>query len=169
MVRMKNHKAGALFTCVIGILCVLSAGTLLPLSTQAASGLPPRPTSSLPSRQPGSQPTPNPRAASSHGRGSQIPVGGYIEAHIPAIQTELWTIVQWQDELENWHDVEGWQGTLDAGNKKVWWVAAADFGKGPFRWTVYQAQGGELLSESPPFYLPDSAGETVRIEVSLVP
>ena len=53
--------------------------------------------------------------------------------------------------------------------KKLWWVAEADFGKGPFRWAVYQGRGGKLLAQSESFYLPQFAGETVRIEISLVP
>jgi len=72
--------------------------------------------------------------------------------------------------LGDWHDVEGWQGTLDEVNdgvgKKVWWVVKSDLGKGPFRWMIYQGQGGRPLAQSEPFYLPRSADESVNIEVS---
>jgi sporulation protein YlmC with PRC-barrel domain len=85
----------------------------------------------------------------------------------------LWTIVQWQDGLDDWQDVEGWQGTLDEVSdnvgKKVWWVAEASFGKGPFRWVIYQQQAGTWLATSEPFYLPTVGGETVKVEVVLVP
>jgi hypothetical protein len=76
-------------------------------------------------------------------------------------------MIQWQDSVGVWHDVEGWRSTLDRDNKQVWWVAGADFGKGPFRWVVYQAPEGKLLAKSKTFTLPNSAGETVIIKVSL--
>ncbi len=78
----------------------------------------------------------------------------------------LWTIVPWQDALGGWHDVQGWQGTLD-GYQKLWWVAEDDFGTGPFRWALYQGKGGALLAVSESFYLPGLTNETV--EVSLGP
>jgi hypothetical protein len=79
--------------------------------------------------------------------------------------------VQWQDTGGRWHDVEGWQGTLDdvalgVGNK-LWWVAQSDLGTGPFRWIVRRGFGGDLLAESEPFYLPGTAGETLQVELSL--
>jgi len=98
---------------------------------------------------------------------SLSPDGGHIELCVRPAQAGLWTIVQWQDDLGDWHDIEGWQGTLDGG-KKVWWVAPADSGKGPFRWVVYQGQRGKLLARSESFYLP-YVGQTVRIDVSLAP
>jgi len=93
---------------------------------------------------------------------------------------ELWTVVQQQDGLENWQNLEeGWQGTFDefsydkdedvCQGKKTWWVAKADLGRGPFRWVIYQGQGGELFAQSEPFYLPHSVDEVVKVEVSLVP
>jgi len=93
---------------------------------------------------------------------------------------ELWTVVQRQDGLGNWQDIEeGWQGTFDeftynrdentCEGKKTWWVAKADFDKGPYRWVVYQGRGGEPLAQSEPFYLPHSADKIVNVEGSLVP
>jgi len=74
---------------------------------------------------------------------------------------------------------EGWQGTFDElsynndGNvyegKKTWWVAKADFDRGPYRWVVYHGRGGELIAQSEPFYLPHSTGESVKVEVSFAP
>ena len=69
--------------------------------------------------------------------------------------------------------MEGWQGVLDefqdGEGKKVWWVAKADLGKGPFRWVIYQDQGDDPLATSEPFYLPSLAGAITRIQVSLAP
>jgi hypothetical protein len=79
----------------------------------------------------------------------------------------VWTVVQWQDSAWGWHDVEGWRGNFDEGNRKVWWVAWADFGTGPFRWAVYQTEGGPLLATSEAFMLPQSAAEWMTIQVSL--
>lgn len=84
-----------------------------------------------------------------------------------------WTVVQWQDQAGAWHDVLGWQGTLDemtAGQgQKTWWVYHSDLGKGPFRWLVYQKQGGRLLVTSAPFTLPDRDRATQTIAVHLIP
>jgi hypothetical protein len=94
-------------------------------------------------------------------------VSGAIELIVESTPPGLWTVVQWQDALGGWHDVEGWQGVLDESNIKTWWVDRADFGQGPFRWAV--AWGGELLATSELFYLPRSAGEVVRVQVTLEP
>lgn len=96
------------------------------------------------------------------------PAGGAITLYAHPVQPELWTVVQWQDAQGGWHDVEGWQGPFNQENQVVWWVAPAGLGKGPFRWTVYQSQGGQLLAISDSFYLPDSADTAVRIELPLL-
>ena len=49
----------------------------------------------------------------------------------------------------------------------MWWLAPDLFGKGPFRWLVYQGEGGKLLATSDSFYLPDAAREKLWVEVSL--
>lgn len=147
----------------IGI-CTLLAAVSLPPHTQAAPAGPPRP-------------TPRPRPAR-----APAPIGATIElrlqfsplwprANIP--WQDLWTVVQWQDGWGNWHDVEGWQGTPDGivggEARKTWWLSCELVGQGPFRWVTYHARDGEPLATSEPFYLPDAAGQTVRIEVSLEP
>jgi hypothetical protein len=99
---------------------------------------------------------------------------GFPEGGLDYHWQELWTIVQWQDAFGRWHDVSGWQGTLDRVRRsgpdvigqKVWWLASDLFGKGPFRWLVYRAQGGAVLAESEPFSLPDAAGEVEAVEIS---
>jgi hypothetical protein len=96
-----------------------------------------------------------------------------IELRAQPATAGLWTVVQWQDRLGGWHDVEGWRGTFDEVNNwigsKIWWVAKANFDTGPFRWAIYQSQGGKLLAISPAFRLPRYEGEEVKIEVSLAP
>jgi hypothetical protein len=109
-----------------------------------------------------SRPSPKPAVTSA----PKLP-DGVIELTVESAPAGLWTVVQWQDALGDWHNVEGWQGTLDEGNKKAWWVDKADLGKGPFRWAV--TQSGERLATSESFYLPDSVGQTVRVSISLVP
>jgi hypothetical protein len=64
-----------------------------------------------------------------------------------------WSVVQWQDINGDWQDVDGWRGTLDGSGQRRWWVAAKDFGSGPFRWAV-----GEAVSA--PFNLPAVGAET---------
>jgi hypothetical protein len=61
----------------------------------------------------------------------------------------------------------GWRGTLEAGNRKRWWVPQKDFGTGPFRWALYTSQDGPLLGTSGPFYLPTAAYEMVTVVISL--
>jgi hypothetical protein len=90
-----------------------------------------------------------------------------------------WTVVQWQDEEEDWHVVEGWQGTLDtvepgAGGamvgRKVWGVARRDFDTGPFRWLVYADRSQEVrLATSAPFYLPGGPEGTRVVTLTLKP
>lgn len=153
----KNEHAGLWLTLIFSI-----AGTVLLLSLSsslpqtALADLPPRketPTVTLPSR-----PKPD-RAAE-----AERPVGAYIELRVQPAQAGLWSVVQWQDAAGNWHDVEGWRGTVEG--VRVWWVAEADFGKGPFRWVIYQGQDGPRLATSTPFNLPSEANQTVQIQVS---
>jgi hypothetical protein len=156
---------------VIGALLASMWLSSLPITTAGQlPPLPPVPTATL---------TPMPKPTSPPATGS------FIELHIQFPQAwpwdkvhwqELWTVVQWQDDQGLWRNVEGWQGTLDnvmtgedrdvVGCKK-WWVAKGDLGKGPFRWVVYKSQGGAALATSEAFYLPDTLGETVRIDVAL--
>jgi hypothetical protein len=122
------------------------------------------PTQAALAQRPPRWPTPTPKLP----KLPKLP-NGAIELTVASAPAGLWTVVQWQDALGGWHDVAGWQGTLDEGDKKTWWVDKADYGKGPFRWVVYQAQGGDLLGTSESFYLPSGHGQIVTIEVSLAP
>lgn len=90
---------------------------------------------------------------------------------------ELWTVVQWQDRWGYWHDVDGWQGTLDkvylddgqVMGTKTWWVADTLFGEGPFRWLVSGDSGGKMMVSSDPFNMPDDGSQTMTLSVSLEP
>ncbi len=96
-------------------------------------------------------------------------VGGSILLRVPSAPAGLWTVVQWQDGLGGWHDVEGWQSTLVDG-WQIWWVSRRDFGTGPFRWTVYQdSTKGAVLAVSQSFNLPTSDGGLVQLTASLKP
>lgn len=101
--------------------------------------------------------------------GGDAPIGAYIELQVQPARKGLWTVVQWQDSTGGWRDVEGWQGSLEAGGYKRWWVAAKDFDTGPFRWVVYQRPGSQFLAAGVPFNLPHRANEMKRFEVSLGP
>lgn len=144
---------------IAGVICTLGLG-LLPTR---ARGLPPRPT---------------PETA---GAPAGPVAGGTIELQIQfpadwpwgsAHWQTLWTIVQWQDAHGDWHDVEGWQGTLEevrvdgdgaVTGYKRWWVAQDDLGTGPFRWVVYQGADGPQLVASEPFDLPGRTGGWVMV------
>jgi len=102
--------------------------------------------------------------------GGNRPKGDYIELHVHGNpRPDLWTVVQWRHPDGSWRDVEGWRGTLDeitnGEGKKMWWVAEDGFGRGPFRWVVYQSEeGGRLLGTSGAFNLP-SDGRAVLVAV----
>jgi hypothetical protein len=138
----------------LSVSLVLMLSVLSPTSS-TVQALPPRPTPVL-TMTPTSLPLPDTRQ------------GGLIELRVQPAQSSVWTIIQWQGANGQWHDVDGWQGTL-TGDRQLWWVAPADLGKGPFRWQVYQSRGGKLLAESKPFSLPGLNRETVYSEVTLTP
>jgi len=162
MNRDRNEGMG--YILVAGILAILVstllAGALSPAMTQAAP-----PISPLPSRP---APVADEDDEEDDDDEDDEPVGAHIELQVQSAPSGVWTMVQWQNSAGIWHDVKGWRGTLDEAGKRVWWVAWTDFGKGPFRWAVYQSPDGDLLAESESFYLPNSAGETITIKVSPV-
>ncbi len=169
-----SFKHTCVFTLLaVALVCLVLATTSGPSEAQSPDPLLPP----LPTRPTTDQDTSQVTAASS-------PAGGFIELHVQLPETwaststswdNLWTVVQWQDEKGTWHTIEGWQGTLDEveepllAGKKRWWVVEADLGKGPFRWVVYQSQGGKTLAASAPFDLPGSKGTTEEVKVSIEP
>lgn len=158
--------------------CKTMIGSLLAVATLCALGLALLPVHAAPPTLPPRPPTatpvpPLPKAA---------PTGALIVLELvfgddwPArglAWQDLWTAVEWQDEDGAWHAVEGWQGGPDkvAGNVgwKTWWLTNDLLGRGPFRWVVYERQGGAAMAISDPFNLPDTCGQTVPVEVSLAP
>ena len=139
---------------------------LIGLAQPALADLPPRTT---PTPAPAEPPAPS-------------APGSWIELRVQFPSTwpwntrpwnQVWTVVQWQDATGNWYTVEGWQGALDEMVKtegvKAWWVGQSDWGKGPFRWLVYERWGGRLLTQSAPFKLPSAQDQKVKVEVSLEP
>ena len=149
----------------LGTIAIISL-LLIGLAQPALADLPPRTTPTSVSSEP-----PAPSAP-----------GSWIELRVQFPATWpwntlpwnlVWTVVQWQDAAGNWYTVEGWQGALDEMVKtegvKTWWVGRADWGKGPFRWLVYERWGGRLLAQSTPFKLPSAQDQKIKVEVSLEP
>ncbi len=140
-------------------ICALAVSVMwmvaaLPHSARAmAPALPPRP-------------TPEPRVVNASAGGG----GGLIELRIQGKQlpAKLWTTVQWQNEWGDWYTVEGWQGVPWEDGRVLWWVQHSDLGKGPFRWMVYSARGGNLVATSGDFYLPsyDGAAELIAAQIA---
>jgi hypothetical protein len=128
--------------------------------------LAPRPVAAMPPRPP--RPTALPKAPSPKRTLIVLKVMLQPEA-LPTAWRELWTVVQWQDGMGDWHDVEGWRGNLDEEEpgigKKVWLVEDKDLGDGPFRWLLYARPGGPLAAISDPFYLPAAPGDVLERQV----
>lgn len=121
---------------LIFLLTAVCAAQLFLLSTPGpVTALPPRPTATA-------VPAPKPQIP-----GAQIAL--QLEGEVP---NGIWTVVQWQDAQDSWHDVTGWQGTPDENHTVVWWVGAENLGTGPFRWLILQDD--EILGTSESFNLP---------------
>lgn len=143
---MKKYKF------LVSVLSIAALGFLVVLTLTAAV-----PTQDLPPRPP----TPTPESSPLR--------GAFITLRAWNAPLDAWTVVQWQDALGDWHDVEGWRGRLDdkIGAEKTWWVAPRDFETGPFRWLVYAEPGGELLGASDAFDLPERTGQVVTVDLVL--
>lgn len=124
-----------------------------PLQTKAGATLPPR-----------DKATPHHNNNDDDDSGSS-PVGAYILLQMSSTPVEAWGVVQWLGDDGNWHDVEGWQGPVQANNR--WWVAAKDFNTGPFRWAIKNGPGGAMIGTSASFSLPQFPNETLPVSVSL--
>jgi len=144
-------------TIVAAVLLVVGAAGRTRPTLAAPPALPPRP-----GYNPGGS---NELNGSSGGSGSgHGRMGAHIELQAQPEQTGLWSVVQWQDSGGGWHDVEGWRGLLEANGCKRWWVAAKDFGTGPFQWVVYRKPDSQPLAVSDPFNLPPEANRIQYIE-----
>ncbi len=125
----------------------------------AEAGLPPRNT-----------PTPIPAPSDrDKDKDDDTPIGAWLELQAGGDHAGEWSEVQWQNSAGAWENVDGWQGTLDEAGRCRWWVAAKDFGRGPFRWVITQGKGGPAIYTSELFYLPTGATETMQVVVSVGP
>jgi hypothetical protein len=172
--KLQAHVLRATGLAALGLGLALGFYALILLGGQAApaSALPPRHTAT---------PTAMPTATSSPVEAFTLRYG-YIELQVfvpytasIAPATPLWATVQWGDAAGQWHDVEGWQGPLQRVDSEPqpysqvrWWVYARDYGKGPFRWAIYQAgtpasvRGAQLMV-SGPFTLPLTGNDIVVV------
>ena len=130
------------------------------LSQQPDPDLPDRPAPGLPNR-PHSRKEPEVDDAL-----SELRSGGHIELVVEPRNQVYWTVVEWQGSNETWHQVDRWRGYTLNGRVR-WFVRPADLGKGPFRWVVYEYDGGPLLVSSEQFHLPAVQAATARRQVSL--
>ena len=121
---------------------------------------------SSPTTSPGPRNTPAPPPPPPP-RGAEIQLRTEIgAAGVPPEQ--LWTKVQHQVGGQ-WEDVDGWQGTLDevigATGLKSWWAGEELLGAGPFRWVVYEREGGRALAQSAQFNVPEENWDTEIVRV----
>lgn len=103
-------------------------------------------------------------SATSTAEAANAPRVGTILLVVSGAPAKAWTVMQWQDGLGGWHDVDGWRGDLDDG-QKMWAVLEANFGQGPFRWVIYEKRDGKVWKTSESFFLPKSAGKWVEVVV----
>ncbi|MCB0213127.1 MAG: hypothetical protein KDJ52_27545 [Anaerolineae bacterium] len=165
-----NHKPATpprlltLIAVIAGLTALgLLTGLLWPgLVTHAGPTPPPR-------DEPPGQAPPDNKNDDDDDDDDDAPPGAYIELQMAGDGSGLWAAVQWQDSEGNWQPVEGWQGPLGPGGQQRWWVAAKDFGSGPFRWVVSAEARSTALDGSAAFNLPTAANETVRVTVANSP
>ena len=152
----KRRRQIALWMVLI-VPCVVIAVVLM---AQSALADPPRPeptptsSASWPERP---KPTPTPKLPSQ---------GGAILLSVSGAASPYYAVVQWQDGLGEWHDVDGWRGEVKD-DRVLWYVAPKDFGTGPFGWVVYNDQ--EIIGISESFYLPTDHGQIVQVVVTVRP
>jgi hypothetical protein len=166
-----NSRTPTLFA--IGALVAVFLLSLAVLARPVRADLPPRPTPSP------EAPTPDPAPSYDPPPGSWIQLHTEFPVDWPWREVHwqtLWTVMQWQDPQGAWHEVEGWQGTLDdvslapdggVTGEKAWWLGEANQGTGPFRWQVTLGREGNLLAISAPFDLPEVDGQAKTVTVSL--
>lgn len=122
---------------------------LVPLLLAATSNLPPRP-------------TPEPTKSKQPGAYIQLQLSGASVG-----SDGVWTVVQWVDASDEWHDVTGWQGTVEQDGTQTWWVAPNDKGAGPFRWQILSSPTGSILATSDEFMLPDETGHKLIVPIEV--
>ena len=148
-----QQRNGQIRVGLMGLVLLLA---LVPMMVGAAE-LPPRP-----------DPESTSPPAGRDSKASKIVLHVEVAADETRAPSTFWSVVQWKDVQGGWHDVGGWQGTLETGYGRSWGVLPKDFGKGPFRWVVYAGPEGDLLGASEDFWLPHYGGQTVNVEISLL-
>jgi len=95
------------------------------------------------------------------------PTGGWIKLSVSGAPGGVWTVVQWQDNWGQWHQVDGWQHGLDANGQWVWWAGNSSLSnRGLLRWVVYQWYGGPVWATSLVFKLPSAPGRWVWVNIN---
>ncbi len=145
---MKQRNQTFTYLGLVIILAALAGLSLLVPPVQAGSALPTR-----------SAPTPTPTGSKEQGTAVAT-----IALEVPTDWSSAWAVVQWQDGLGEWHDVEGWRGWLPDNSRQ--WVVAQDFATGPFRWVVTAEPEGPVLGASDSFYLPSAANEWLWVTIA---
>jgi hypothetical protein len=148
---LKKERTLITLTCAVFFISLL-ASTMEPTPV-AEAGLPARS-------------TPTPASSKAKDKDDGGPIGAWLELQAAGAHAGAWSGVQWQTSAGAWENVDGWQGMLDETGRCRWWVAAKDFGSGPFRWVITRGKGGPVLGTSESFHLPASANETVRVVIS---
>lgn len=146
MSHNKSHFRFLSLTFLSLLLCLFIGN--IALVTPAYADLPPRPT--LPPEEDEDEPV--------------RPLVAPLILSTNPNRSDLWSVVQWQGDAGNWHDVAGWRGVVDKG-RTIWWVEQKDFGKGPFRWVIQQGEGGPVVATSAPFTLPSQLRKALIVEV----
>jgi hypothetical protein len=154
------HLALLCLLCLVGLCSLDLAGGMpqpAPLLAAAPTRIDPTP---LP-------PPPLPAVRTPRPPQARPPVATLLLT-VPVTDTALFSVVQWQDAQGGWHDIEGWRGTV-VGGKTIWWVAEKDWGKGPYRWVIYQHETTphQIIAVSDLFLLPTRPGELKRIFVQV--
>ncbi len=143
-----NSKILRLIYVPIMLAGVILVASFLLQRPAPAQALPPRPTA---------VPTAVPIIT---GAGIQLTVEG-------AVGNE-WTMVQWQHPFTGeWHDISGWQGRLNEDMGQQWWVGSEHFGRGPYRWQVYEQEINSLVAVSDSFTMPERSGQILQIHVTV--
>lgn len=145
--KTRKHILGKIiFFAVIGTLLLV-----MPVS----AALPPRPPHVTPTTEPASQVNT-----------SSAVDGGFIRLTVAPSNSALSAVVQWQDSAGEWRSVNGWRSDLSQVSIK-WWVNPNDFGKGPFRWLVYEHTQKNVIATSDMFFLPESEKHIVDVYMTL--
>jgi hypothetical protein len=93
--------------------------------------------------------------------------GAHIELRVQPGLGGAWTVVQWQDGMGRWHDVDGWRAQIESDQAVNWWVAPKHLDTGPYRWLVYREQDRRaVVWASELFYLPKQ-GDTLVVTAAV--